>query len=404
MATINYYLDKRATGWDKPAPLKLSIRHRSKAVLVPTNIRLLPEQWDDTTNKVVNHPKAAQLNNLLLRQYLDAECEVLRLQEGGILSTLKPTELRTAIVNALYPETKIDTTRLFMYRFRRFVDLKTNQRTKEIYTTTMSRIKAYDRKCEQLTFEDVDRAWLNGFDAFLAKTAPSVNARAIHLRNIRAVFNDAIDDEITQCYPFRKYKIKKVATKKRSLSVDNLRILFSYPVQEYQQIYLDLFKLSFYLIGINIIDLCYLSQIDNGRVNYIRAKTLRPYSIKVEPEALALIEKYKGAKMLLTPLDTYTNYKNFAAHMNKALQTIGEVEIGKQGRKNIKPIFPKLTTYWVRHTWATIAASLDIPKETIAAALGHGGNTITDIYIDFDQRKVDEANRMVIDWVLYGKK
>ena len=47
---------------------------------------------------------------------------------------------------------------------------------------------------------------------------------------------------------------------------------------------------------------------------------------------------------------------------------------------------------------------LDIPKETIAAALGHGGNTVTDIYIDFDRRKVDEANRRVLDWVLYGKK
>ena len=65
-------------------------------------------------------------------------------------------------------------------------------------------------------------------------------------------------------------------------------------------------------------------------------------------------------------------------------------------------MFPHITTYWARHTWATIAASLDIPKETIAAGLGHGGNTVTDIYIDFDRRKVDEANRRVIDWVYYG--
>lgn len=404
MATINYYLDKRATGWDKPAPLKLSIRHRSKAVLVPTNIRLLPEQWDDTTNKVVNHPKAAQLNNLLLRQYLDAECEVLRLQEGGVLSTLKPTELRTAIVNALYPETKIDTTRLFMYRFRRFVDLKTNQRTKEIYTTTMSRIKAYDRKCESLAFEDIDRAWLNGFESFLAKTAPSVNARAIHLRNIRAVFNDAIDDDITQHYPFRKFKIKREATAKRSLSVGELRELFAYPVEEYQRKHLDMFKLIFCLIGINIADLCNLKTIKNGRVEYQRAKTHRLYSIKVEPEALEIIEHNKGINWLVNPLDSYTNYKNYAAHLNKALQAVGEVEIGKQGRKTIKALHPKLTTYWARHSWATIAASLDIPKETIAAALGHGGNTVTDIYIDFDQRKVDDANRRVLDWVLYGKK
>lgn len=47
----------------------------------------------------------------------------------------------------------------------------------------------------------------------------------------------------------------------------------------------------------------------------------------------------------------------------------------------------------------TIAASLDIPKETIAAILGHGGNTTTDIYIDFDERKKDIAMRRVIDYV-----
>ena len=64
-----------------------------------------------------------------------------------------------------------------------------------------------------------------------------------------------------------------------------------------------------------------------------------------------------------------------------------------------------MTTYWARHTWATIAAvDLDIPKDTIAHALGHGNNTVTDIYIDFDQRKVDKANRRVLDWVLYGKR
>jgi integrase len=62
-------------------------------------------------------------------------------------------------------------------------------------------------------------------------------------------------------------------------------------------------------------------------------------------------------------------------------------------------VYGKLTIYWMRHTWATLAAELDIPKETIAAALGHGGNDVTDIYIRFDQRKVDKANRQVIDYV-----
>lgn len=72
--------------------------------------------------------------------------------------------------------------------------------------------------------------------------------------------------------------------------------------------------------------------------------------------------------------------------------------------KHLHRLQAGLTTYWARHSWATIAASLDIPKETISAALGHQlGSTITSIYIDFDQAKVDRANRQVIDYILSCK-
>ena len=86
------------------------------------------------------------------------------------------------------------------------------------------------------------------------------------------------------------------------------------------------------------------------------------------------------------------------------MQSVGAVRRdGRGGRKTVVPAFPGISSYWMRHTWATIAAQLEIPKETIAAALGHGGNSVTDIYIDFDRRKIDEANRKVIDFVLYGR-
>lgn len=87
-----------------------------------------------------------------------------------------------------------------------------------------------------------------------------------------------------------------------------------------------------------------------------------------------------------------------------ALQKIGPETIGKRGTKNYAPLFPHFTTYWARHSWTTIAAEPDIPKETIAAALGHGGNSVTDVYIRFDDRKIDEANRRVLDYVFYDKK
>ena len=88
--------------------------------------------------------------------------------------------------------------------------------------------------------------------------------------------------------------------------------------------------------------------------------------------------------------------------MGLALKVIGEVRrVGRGGKKERTPLFPDISSYWTRHTWATIAAELDIPKEVIAHALGHSWaeGTTTDIYIRFDEKKVDDANRRIIDYV-----
>ena len=42
---------------------------------------------------------------------------------------------------------------------------------------------------------------------------------------------------------------------------------------------------------------------------------------------------------------------------------------------------------------------IGIPKETISRALGHSSSTVTDIYINYNNRIVDESNRKVIDFI-----
>ena len=193
----------------------------------------------------------------------------------------------------------------------------------------------------------------------------------------------------------------------RSLTVEQLRILRDYPCEDYQEKYRDMFMLMFYLVGINAVDLFLAKKTDivNGRLEYKRAKTGKLYSIKIEPEAQEIIDKYSGNEengYLLNVMDSYSNYKDFLHRMGVGLKQIGEMERkGQGGKKDRSPLFPDLSSYWSRHTWATIAASLDIPKEIIAHALGHSwaDSTTTDIYIKFNEKKVDDANRKVIDYV-----
>ncbi len=289
----------------------------------------------------------------------------------------------------------------FVDIFKEFADTHNNT-TKGMYYYTLHRIEQFDNAVSTKSINDIGIPWLTRFETWMARTN-SKNARNILLRNIRAVFNYALDCEYTTNYPFRRFKIRPEATPKRAMTVEQLRTLANYPVEDYQEFYRDMFVLMFYLIGINVVDLYSLDKIVNGRAEYRRAKTHRLYSIKIEPEAQAIIDKYPGAKNLLCIADRWDTHQQFGKQMNKALKRMGEMErVGRGGKKVFEPIVPGLTTYWARHTWATIAASLDIPKETISHALGHGNDTVTDIYIDFDKKKVDEANRKVLDYV-FGK-
>lgn len=121
----------------------------------------------------------------------------------------------------------------------------------------------------------------------------------------------------------------------------------------------------FYLIGINAIDLFNLKQIVDGRIEYKREKTGKLYSIKVEPEAMEIINRYKGNKFLLNTLETNDyNYRKYMAAMNRGLQKLGNFERKGLGGKKIRDIlFPDITSYWARHTWATIAHKIGISKD-----------------------------------------
>lgn len=407
MATTYYYLDARTSNRGKQHVLKIAIAHNTKTAYISLNVKLRTTQWDG--HRVVSHPDKLVLNAYIQGMKAKVDSFLVNLLYEERLDRMTAHDIKEYVEGELHPDESQSRKKVarFAQRFLSFADSK-KPCTREVYLHTYKRLTAFigEKAVAKLRFEDITKDWLTKFDQFLAQTSPSKNARNIHFRNIRAVFNAAIDDGLTSFYPFRRFKIRPVATAKRNLKVEDLRLLFNYPCEPHAVQYLDIFKLMFMLIGINTIDLCHLKRIDyDGRINYYRAKTNRLYSVKVEPEALAIIKRYRGKKWLLSILDRYANYEDFTRRLNRALKKIGSVERrGLGGKKIYKPLFPQISSYWARHTWATIAASLDVPRDTIAHALGHGGNTVTDIYIDFDQGKVDEANRRVLDWVLYGKK
>lgn len=96
----------------------------------------------------------------------------------------------------------------------------------------------------------------------------------------------------------------------------------------------------FYLIGINGIDLFHVKQITDGRIEYKREKTGKLYSIKVEPEAMEIINRYKGNKFLLNTLETNDyNYRKYMVAMNRGLQKLGNFERKGLGGKRLETFY-----------------------------------------------------------------
>ncbi|MGN1354184.1 MAG: phage integrase SAM-like domain-containing protein [Alloprevotella sp.] len=406
MAKIKFILDTRERK-DGSNKVMLSFIHKGFRKQAALGIKIHPENWDAeqclVTSKEKNH---RHINQRL--QFFRSAAEGVILRYYGLNS--EGATIYADLEAALFPD-KVEEKKeeeaaanTLLEVAKRFTALK-KESTRLTYERTVKHIETFVSKGQTNILDEVNKSWLTGFDNYLAESNPSPNARALHFRNLRAIFNYALDEELTANYPFRRFKIKTVKTDKRSLSVETLRQVLDYPVEDWQVMYRDMFKLSFMLMGINFADMLNLKRSDmrEGRIVFNRHKTARLYSMKVEPEAMALIEKYAGTDHLLSIMDSRKDYLQYVRQTNNALRKIGDCDrSGLGGKKTHHAICPELSTYWARHTWATIAASLDIPKETIAAALGHGGNTVTDIYIDFDRRKVDEANRKVLDYVLYG--
>lgn len=347
---------------------------------------MFAQDWD-SDKQIITGSSNRTLNTLLQRLKNDIDTRLVLLQSKGMIRTLTDKQL----LKALMGESDEDSPHYFYKVMQSYIAAKTNQRTKEIYQATTSKLRSY---CdyESITFEDMNVSWLRAFDAWMAINGNSTNSRSIHLRNIRTIFNAAIDDELITCYPFRRYKIASQETEKRSITVHDMRKLLTCKLPSFQEKYRDCFFLIFYLVGINTIDLSRLTTIENGRVTYKRAKTGKLYSIKVEPEAMAIIKRYMGKQHLLVWFDKRKDYRTFAMHLDKNLQRIAQ-EHG----------LPSLTSYVARHSWATFASELDIPRDVISHALGHHTN-VTDTYIRFNYEKIDRANRQVIDYLLNGIK
>lgn len=423
MVRTKLYLDsRRAKHQDHECAVRINITKDRKTAVIPAGLVVAVKYWNPETSQIENHPQAKMLNNVLSKRKIDVDSIIVRLEDDRKADEMTATEIRDYVIAELERREEAITGKKKEVKpkqeakpkpesspknlkrlFEAFGELHEKKSTREKYEGTWKRIVKWyaEQKKEAATLQadTITLQWLEDFDKFLKKSSPSADARGIHFRNLKAVLNYAVKHDIINRHPFNKFVIpKNKVQKKKNLGVEALRrIIFAQGLPEHLVKYRDFFTLSFMLRGLNTVDLCTLPKPINGKIEWLRTKTSQPLTLNIEPEMQQLIEKYAGKNLLLEFAEG-RNYRNFNNRLCPAMHKIREY-INSHATDGF--VIPEFTMYWARHTWASIANYLEIPIDTIGVGLGHSQKTITDLYIDRDPRKIEKANRKVLDYVLY---
>lgn len=377
--------------------IKIRLTHQGETRYIGTDIYVNRNQIDDKGN-IVDHLNSIQYN-IRLRN-------ILNLYDQKVLNL--SVNIRNMSMRALVAYLReIDTEGRdndFILHAEKYKDdlFKKGRGSYAIsYETTITAVKNFADR-EYLDFMEITPEWLKKFRDYFIKKGLMINSIAIYQRNIRVVFNDAIKKKLVSrdLYPFYEYRIRQSQTRKRSLDIEDIKKIRDIELKDNRARARDLFMLSFYMNGINFKDLLLARKTDiyKGRLIFNRAKTGRNYSIKVWPEAQEIIDRYPGTRFLLS----FIEYKHKVIQKENRKTSLHK-DIVDQTNKLLKKIAEEakldvpLSTYFARHSLATIARNIGVPKDDIRSLLGHGENTITDIYIDLDLDRIDQAMRMVLN-------
>lgn len=280
--------------------------------------------------------------------------------------------------------------------------------TYHYYCDTLKSIEQFGGKNIPITAITVD--WLKKYEKYLLNEGKNYTTIGMRCRGIRCVLNEIRKiGLIKECqYPFGhgKYEIPTGQGRKLALSLQQIKSIVTYTDgKETTERYRDLWFFSYLCNGINFADLLTLkySNIQNGEIYFIRAKTIRTSKVKKEicsvitTEMQSIIDRWgnpdkkpdsyifdylKGDE---TALRLKVRIRDIISCCNRHLKDIGKA-VGIQG----------LSTYTARHSYATVLKRSGANIAYISESLGHNDLKTTENYLASFEKEERQKNASLL--------
>lgn len=351
-----------------------------RKIYLSTNVYLRPCEWDRDTAQVVQHPHANDLNAMLYEKILELQQAEIAYWRKGVSPSLLDLK------NAVKHHVTADIT--FLNFARQSVELSDRREgTKQNIYATLRRMKDWRGDVD---FRDLDYRYLTGFEAYLRSLGLMTNSVGKHLRNVRTLINEAINQGYMSLadYPFRQFRIRKEKPEHRVLTVPELQKLERLQLnRKSRQRVLDSFLFCCYT-GLRFSDYTQLTDdslvLQRGKAWLVLtsqktgARQKLPVYLLFEGKALDLVEKYETLPKM--------NRIGCNADVNRTLKEI----VTQAG------IAKRVTFHTARHTFATQLLGQSVPITTIQRLLGHTSVKTTQIYSEvLDDTLVSDLKKSI---------
>ena len=393
MATIKLAVLKHTKSKDGSYKIRISIGHRSEThyIVTPYSVNALSE-FDNGI--VIRVPNAHEIN-IKLRNLLNDYEE--RLERINSPEDYTCKELRDLLKSMRTHSSKVT--------FKQVSE----QYQKELIEDGRGSYAGMLQNSLRLFFvftggdvflSEISTITISEFERWLKRKGVSQTYISMTLSMTRTIVNRAIRMQLVtySVHPFTYWKRPADPERELDISVEDVRaIRDAQPRLKKQRIARDIFMLSYYLGGINLIDLLEIDFRGVSVLEYTRHKSRnmklsdKRISFTLQPEAKELISKWMNRNTGRLDFGYKFSYKNFLAYVTRSIKSLAK-DIDTQD-------YRKVCYYTARKSFVQHGFDLGISLEVLEYCIGQSVKNNRPIfnYLKIMRKHADVAFRQILD-------
>ena len=371
--------------------IRVSVKHRGVTRYIATPYSVEDEK--DFRNGKIVKGNDKDVINMKLRRELNRYEE--RCENIPYIDTLTCSQLVSILKSPVSGE-KHRSVSDVMEEFLQQIDEEDRTKSHKLYKLAIG--KFVDFVGESSLMEQITPVRINSYIMYLNKSKLSSTSVNIYITLLKVFVNYAVKNRYVEydVNPFVTAKVPRAKRRETFITTEQLRkIRDCNPDTHSLCVLRDIFMLTYYLAGMNLVDILEYNFKGTDMMDFVRKKTRNTKEgensirFSIPDEAMPIIERYmdkKSGKLVFGRYKTYVSCYNVLARKMKDLAVFG----------GIKHHF---TLYSARKSFVQHGFELGIPLSTLEYCIGQSMKDSRPIfnYLSIMQKHADLAIRQILD-------